>query len=500
MHHQSWTIKSIFLVVIIYLLIMGIWYTGSNSKWYLGDYVYNLKQHMGDYNDSIKQKEQQLQKDESERNMEDMKQAEINKKVKVHLDLAKQYYSGVADKYDVQGNKVKGIEPNFKEAVNHMSKAINYGYYQGYYDLLKIYNEGMYNFNPDISLAYSLYNIIIGNEDIPEEFRMHIIDEFSDLEGSYNNHTTYSWLNLKMPARENKKHNEWKNLNKTKSNVNVNNNGWNNHTPNTGDNDLNTLDALFRTNTGFNTDFIGNHVNINQSDVKKTRVAPVALVANDAHNVHDSSVLKSIGASLEKLKNSTNVNMKAIGCKNDFKDYVQDNYENNDKTQDVLKALDSVMLDVPMTHTDLTLRDTFELVWNRVRGMSNAEQQTTAKENLYNEMSEMIEHNKPVCVSGRYTRMVDSLNMVDDEVKIIPQSTVKNEMISKASKLSDDYYKTLDDNTRKEVEMGTHAQQETFDNKHKGYIEDELKKEYVDSGLVTGDDFEKQKEEWIDYV
>jgi hypothetical protein len=71
-----------------------------------------------------------------------------------------------------------------------------------------------------------------------------------------------------------------------------------------------------------------------------------------------------------------------------------------------------------------TQLNALQLIWTRIK-QKPENQQNILKQNLFNELSEMVEFDDVVCATGRYDRIIDTLNIVDDEVKIIPKKAIK---------------------------------------------------------------------------
>ena len=60
------------------------------------------------------------------------------------------------------------------------------------------------------------------------------------------------------------------------------------------------------------------------------------------------------------------------------------------------------------------------LVWNRIHHEDNKDRTRVLHENLLDELSDAIEHGKPVCAQGRFNRVLDTLNGVDE---VVPNQT-----------------------------------------------------------------------------
>ena len=91
----------------------------------------------------------------------------------------------------------------------------------------------------------------------------------------------------------------------------------------------------------------------------------------------------------------------------------------------------------------------------------------------------MQEHGNTVCSTGRVTRIASTLVGVDPEVKIVPSYVLKEEMLNRGAKIRE-----------------TSGLE---DDELKNEIKNTLRKEYLDTGLVTEEVFSKETT-WIDYL
>ena len=58
--------------------------------------------------------------------IEEQKENYRGNKLAYHTRLYELYYVGIPDRYDNNGNKIKGIEPNAQQVVKHLRKIIEY--------------------------------------------------------------------------------------------------------------------------------------------------------------------------------------------------------------------------------------------------------------------------------------------------------------------------------------------------------------------------------------
>ena len=87
-------------------------------------------------------------------------------KIAYHTKLCELYYAGVPNRYDNDGNSIKGIEPNALKVIHHLKKIIEYSPQQSQIDsarleLAKLYHLGMHKFKPQLKVAKKMYTSIL---------------------------------------------------------------------------------------------------------------------------------------------------------------------------------------------------------------------------------------------------------------------------------------------------------------------------------------------------
>ena len=179
------------------------------------------------------------------------------------------------------------------------------------------------------------------------------------------------------------------------------------------------------------------------------------------------------------------------------------NLPENDKRDDALKSLNRIEKNTsPFTFSDMKEVDVLNLVWNRIHSDVHADNLKSVKESLFNQLADMQEHGVTVCATGRFTRLVDTLNVIDNEVTIKPSYVINQEMMNKSSKIRENMLNSYSENEseRKELEKGTSYKQEQFDQNLKEKIVENLKEDYVKTKILTQEKFDHQISKWIDNI
>ena len=122
------------------------------------------------------------------------------------------------------------------------------------------------------------------------------------------------------------------------------------------------------------------------------------------------------------------------------------------------------------------------------------------KESLFNQLTDMQEHGVTVCATGRFTRLVDTLNVIDNEVTIKPSYIINQEMMNKSAKIRETMLHPYSESERKELEKGTSYKQEQFDQNLKEKIVENLKEDYVKTNILTQENFDHQISKWINDI
>ena len=173
----------------------------------------------------------------------------------------------------------------------------------------------------------------------------------------------------------------------------------------------------------------------------------------------------------------------------------------NDKRDDALKSLNRIERNtLRFTFSDMKEVDVLNLIWNRIHSDVHADNLETVKESLFNQLADMQEHGIVVCATGRFTRLVDTLNVIDNEVTIKPSYVINQEMMNKSSKIRENMLNTYNENERKELEKGTSYKQEQFDQNLKEKIVEILKEDYVKTKILSQEKFDYQINQWIDDI
>ena len=123
----------------------------------------------------------------------------------------------------------------------------------------------------------------------------------------------------------------------------------------------------------------------------------------------------------------------------------------------------------------------FAKLWRYINSLQDQEKKSNLLESLHGQLKDSIDKDLPVCVIGRFNRMMSTFLGVDESLGthwMAPFEYIKRELIDRGGVL----WKEVAD---KDSEIA------------KSYVRDTLRKEYVDQGIITEEKFNKATD-WID--
>jgi hypothetical protein len=399
-----------------------------------------------------------------------------------YRELYKLYFKGIPDKYGRDGNKILGVEPESDKAIYYLKLIIAQpnSTDEDVLNLAKIYHYGMHKFEPDLNMAEKIYNTVIKE---PKSEKGDA--EAKELLENIKKMKAYEWLNIPIdkPAQL---MNDWE------------------IPPRNNRNNTTTIPHVLHRNGFdrmaelFETDFI-------TWEDYVTEIAEPNFLENGtgnepgSQNVHDSQVLSTINSSIKKIQKSTRMIKNNTQTMAELSQFIGSK-PNTDKKIDAIRSIESLK-DEKLSSSDMSELELLTLVWNRIHEPINAEHVTDLKNNLFNELADIQEHGISVCSTGRFTRIIDTLNVVDPEVSIKPTYAINEEMMSRASKIREELILKQPKERQLNLQKGLDFDQETYDTKEKEIIKDTLHKEYVvDNKILTETKFESEVMKWLNYI
>ncbi len=235
-------------------------------------------------------------------------------------------------------------------------------------------------------------------------------------------------------------------------------------------------------------------------------VGGAAQDVGDRQNVHDSTVTRTVAASVNRLRNQSGSSSDTGSSLSEIRNLIKRADVSPDKRDTANQALDSIERNNQLNSaTGITETELLQLVWERLHHQDNAENQKALRENLVDELSACVENGGAVCSTGRFTHILGTLNGVDDAVDIRPGWALSKELVEKAGVMYRERIAALAEEDRVAVEAAdpTEAQQvrneEVMDTVRKD-LRDDFKRSYVDAGIMTQEGLDVELNKWIDHI
>ena len=413
-----------------------------------------------------------------------------------YASLFYMYKDGVPDKYNSNGDKIKGIEPDAYKAIEQIKLGVRCGWGRwGLLELAMLLHYGIHNFDPDLEKARDLYKYIIRTTR-DSRLKKEALEKYQEIDYNINQLKVYDWLNIEPPTNDTTTTTVTQDQRIDTSTV---------QSPvtqavlqNLHINRTQPVDIHEVIQEANNQD--GEHITMDETPDFPEQ--PQIQIKNDMQNVHDSTLLSTIRKSIANLQKAVTV-LPLQNVLIQIRKYIRSK-PNNDKRRDAMIALNAVERNtVPLSSTHLKEVDALQLVWSRIASKTDQETRDQLKQCLYTQLSECIEHGKPVCSTGRFTRIIDSLNVLDKLVTIKPTFAVQQEMMNKCAMIREQLYddlseqhRTIIDNDLEETNDITQQFSKTF----KSTIRNQLKKDYVDTGIWKQEKLDKELNKWIDFI
>ncbi len=470
--------EPIIIALIVLILLGGLYLWSQFSPYSSRELNKNVKT-------NYEQRKMKYRRRLQDLRIEERKENDREHKLAYHTMLYELYYVGIPDKYDNNGNKIKGIEPNAQQVVKHLRNIIDYSPIlqkgSARLKLAKLYHLGMHKFKPQLNVAKKMYESMMVSRGFTDEVYVQTEellkrinkDIYEDYANQYRLRRTRGARVLNKDQRQNFANPPvWEKL--TENNLNRNS--------------VQVIETVRRLEP------------VPPPEVPLPPVHRDNERVNDPQNAHNSQVLSTVINSINNLKKSTKMGKSLPTSLKEVRRFLN-NLPETDKRDDALKSLNRIERNIShFTFSDMKEVDVLNLVWNRIHSDVHSDNLETVKESLFNQLADMQEYGVTVCATGRFTRLVDTLNAIDNEVTIKPSYVINQEMMNKSSKIRDNMLNTYSEGDRKELEKGTSCKQEQFDQNLKEQIVETLKEDYVKTKILSQEKFDHQINQWIDDI
>mgnify|MGYP000100204846 CR=1 FL=1 len=475
----------IFAMCTIGFVARIMWYKQNPLReMYINDRILNTqKKRIENFQNSLKSVNNSNSNSNSNSNLNTDRTHKVNiTEIVKYINLFHMYRDGVPDKYDTNGNKISGVEPHPHKAIEYARKAIRHGWGRwGLFEVAQVLQYGIHNFTPDVDKARDLYIYIIRTTK-DNRLKKEALEKYQEAEYKINQLKVFQWLNIN-PCQQVSNENE--------AGTTAHPNQENTTQP------VNVREIIQQTNNRDGQRFTGHR------DQPPSQPQPIT-IRDDKQNVHDSTLLSTIRNAVDKLQKALTGDslLRTDIVIAQIREYFSTKPD-NDKRKDAIKALNAIERNViPLVSTQIKEVEALQLVWSRIQSKDD-ETREQLKENLYNQLSECIEHGKAVCSTGRFTRIIDTLNIVDELVTIKPTFAVQQEMMNKCANIRENMLNQLNEQDKRIIDQdvnGTLNETVQFTDKLKDEIRTQLKIDYVDTGIWKQEKLDTELEKWIDFI
>ena len=206
----------------------------------------------------------------------------------------------------------------------------------------------------------------------------------------------------------------------------------------------------------------------------------------DDQNVHDTYVNNTIFNSINNIKIDSNTSNLTIDEINSIirNELDKKNFDNITKNN-ILQVLNNINANVTKSYkNNMTLSELLVLIFNRIYSKNDENIKNTFLSNLIIELNDCIENNNIVCHTGIFNRLINSINLLDNEVNIKTYDFLNEEIMNKCIAIRN----TIDPNIS------------NYEDVLKNKIKIEMSKDYIESKILTQSQLDDILNIWIDHI
>jgi hypothetical protein len=175
---------------------------------------------------------------------------------------------------------------------------------------------------------------------------------------------------------------------------------------------------------------------------------------SDRQNVHDSKINEEMVNQIQKIRSDNSLDIDNNHSFADFQTWARKNI--SDRKQ--LNVLDRFRENNPVPGLNgLGERDLVEILWKRVHDKKNKDRQDDLKEAVLDSIKDCVENGNVVCLTGRTTKMWQSLAVLDADDKIgvmKSKQMLRNEFYDRCAKVTKEVLDTVEPELKETYEKG----------------------------------------------
>jgi hypothetical protein len=252
--------------------------------------------------------------------------------------------------------------------------------------------------------------------------------------------------------------------------------------------------------------------NIRQARVEAPNYFAHRHITNDPQNVHDSQVVHDTRNIYDRIRTNTQLSEQATNIAA-LRQYVDSKTLDKEQRDRIYSVLD-VCGNNPITSLDATEQAVLSDIWSRVNSNGNSANRDALRTALIDNLVSCTEKNNTgkystVCTSGRCTRYINTLTLLDNDVNVAApiktKSILRNEILAKTSVLID---KKLTDTTPilAAIYKGTSPPQEEYEaqlttlvTEMKDHVADTIRKDYPNENMKILEELITDAQAGIEY-
>ncbi len=358
---------------------------------------------------------------------------------------------------------------NYTKAIDLYEKAAQKGYYEGYYEIARLYHSEETMLNSEMAVRYYIMFIRDSSDDYKKNLsRIYISDLFQEnpyLEDMYAMDITAINAAELQRKQDSENNNPLRN-NRTNDWIERFEDGRENNRdlPNNRNrlNDLNDIEAI---NRMFDEAFTA--IPVLPAEITRDN----DYIPNDTQNVHDHGVQNTIKRSIDAIRSKTGLTIPKDESYRQIEKMVLKENSGN-----AYRALQSFS-DTPMSKYNMSEKDALHLVWNYINRVNDPDIRKSMEKSLVQELNECVENNGVVCTTGKFTRVIGAMDGFDESVSIKPMWAIDQEISSKVSRIYDNMYQSLND-ADKDKYMKDDTFSDEFNKRFKEESEKTILKDY----------------------
>lgn len=233
----------------------------------------------------------------------------------------------------------------------------------------------------------------------------------------------------------------------------------------------------------------------------------VKTARSDSQNVHDSAIVTAFAKEAERLRKEVGTPQQLETSLKEIRTYLESQPNHNDS----IKALDQMEItNARATGINAGELESLNLVWSYIKKQPDGNVKDNLMSSFHEHIRDCINPNSSCggtyCTSGKIERILDTLTGIDEKtVEKRPIWAVQQMMVHKGSAIQKEMLEKAPQNIKAILSKTTRLNEQEMNELDnytvgiKSIIRQELKKDFLDSGVLNSQQFEKESQ-WIEAI